>query len=427
MAYVPGHIADVFISYSHEDDFAWIEGFKRDLEIILSRKLRGRTKPEIFFDANSLRVGRQFDRDIPDCLDATGFFIALVSRPYNRSTYCRHKELARFLGHHSPSSGRTIQVRLDREAVLPLQEVLAVEFANASGPFRNDSGEFKDALMRVCEPIVTELDRLYAQSKMIFLAWSVDPDLERERERLQLEIDGRQLRIFPEAVAAYDGPIRLRDALQECAASVHFFGPVKDDFAETQLEAANRLARPCVLASRNPAETRRGPGGSPSPIFLDQGNPTVAIANAIDVLMGRGKRDDPDPKRSLGKMPLFLVFKPDADSSLGLRVRQRIVNRGPFEIIEPPRDASATARYEEIVRAKAAVLCWGRAERSWFDEEFEALNQAIAIRQLYNLRRGLFISAVDGKDHIEPLDTDSILSSTAELDSFLTAVQGAAA
>ena len=428
MAYVPNHMADVFVSFSHEDDFAWIERFKLDLESILRRKLRAPTKPEVFFDAHSLRAGRAFDTDIPACLAATGFFVALVSRPYNRSSYCRQKELTRFLRNHTPESGRVIQARLDRVASLPLPDVLAIEFADVKGLlFRDDSGEYQDALMRMCEPIVTGLDSLYAQSKMVFLAWAADPDLERERERLASEIEGRGLRVYPEQIAEYQDEIDLREALQECATSVHFLGEEEDRFAQTQLRVTVQLGVPCVLASRNCAEVRRGPIGSPPPIYLEQGNPTIAIANAVDVLLGRGRRDERDPRQGLGKTPLFLVFKPDSDSSLGLRVRQRIVNRGPFEIIEPPRQAAAGSRYEELIRAKAAVLCWGKAERAWFEDEFEALNRAIAVQQLYDLRRGLYISPVDGKGGFDSFEGDRVLKSTEELDRFLSEVQPASA
>ena len=93
MAYVPSHDADIFVSYSHDDDFGWIERFTAALGHALKRKLRARTKPHIFLDSADLRAGRVFDRDIPQCLKATGFFVAIVSRRYNTSTYCRHKEL----------------------------------------------------------------------------------------------------------------------------------------------------------------------------------------------------------------------------------------------------------------------------------------------------------------------------------------------
>jgi len=430
MAYVPGHKADVFISYCHEDDVAWIQRFKNDLENALVRKLRARTKPEIFFDKEDIRAGRKFDEHIPACLEATGFFVALVSHRYNTSTYCKHRELAKFL-RCAPESDRVIQVWLDRAADLPIGDAKAVEFADSKRAFVPGTNEYSNALLSVYEPIVDKLDKLYAASKMIFLAWSDDPELENEREHLRQEIEGRGLRIYPKAIAEFEGEIRLRDALQESSASVHFFGATVEPFAEQQLRIAVEVAvqkeQPCVVvASRNPAETRRGPAGSPAPIYLEQGNPTIAIANAVDAVLGRVKRDDPDPQATLGRTGLFLVFKPDSDATLGIRTRQRIVNRGPFEVIEPARSAAAESRYDQLERAKAAVLCCRKAGRKWLHDEFEALNAAIAMQQLYELRRVLLLTSPEGTNGFELGEQDRLLRSVEELDGFLGELQRAA-
>ena len=74
-----------------------------------------------------------FDTDIPASLGASVFFLAIVSPRYNTSTYCRHKELARFLRYNPPQSGRTIQIQLDPSATLPLPQSLAVSFASGEG------------------------------------------------------------------------------------------------------------------------------------------------------------------------------------------------------------------------------------------------------------------------------------------------------
>lgn len=152
VAYVPNHIADVFISYCHDDDFVWIERFKQDLHTSLVRKLRARTKPEIFLDAHSLRAGKVFDAELPPYLAQTGFFVAMVSPRYNASTYCRQKELKAFLLVHPPEAGRFIQVQLDLPTALPVDKALAVAFADAKGIFRPDTEEYRDALRRVYEP-----------------------------------------------------------------------------------------------------------------------------------------------------------------------------------------------------------------------------------------------------------------------------------
>ena len=418
MAYVPTHEADVFISYAHRDDFGWIDRFKLELESALARKLRASTKPAIFFDTEDLRAGRVFDKDIPECLKATGFFLAIVSPRYNTSPYCRQKELARFLRSNPPESGRTIQIHLDLSAALPLPKSVPIIFASTKGPFNPGSEEYKDSLRSVYEPIVHELDRLYAQSKMVFLAWPDGADLQEERERLQSEIEGRGMRIYPEAIGEFEDDIRFRDALQESAASVHFFGAEADNFAERQLRLAVRLGKPTILASHIQAESRRGPLGSPDPIWLGQGNPTIAIANELDRVLGLGRREERNLGAGLGKTHLFLVFNPEVDYTLGRSLRQRIVNRGPFEVLLPRSDSLAS-RYEDVSRVRGAVLCWGKAGKSWIHNELYALDRATDSAQLNDIKRAIYLKSPSPADDIEIVAGDRLLQSDAELDSFL--------
>ena len=423
MAYIPTHIADVFISYCHDDDFAWIERFKEDLEAVLIRKLRARTKPEIFFDAQILRAGRVFDTEIAACLAQTGFFVAMVSRRYNTSDYCRQEELQEFLRHHPPATGRLIQVRTDLSTALPVDKVLAVPFVGAKGAFQANSGEYTDALRQVYEPIVSELDKLYAKSKLVFLAWPSDPKLKEERKSLKSELEGRQFRVYPEPVAEYESDVRLRDALKQSTTSVHFFGQNPGPFDVRQWDMAVSLGKPCILAYQSLAETRQGPDGSPTPIYLNTGNPTTAIAYAIERIVGIGKRDERAATQSLGQTPVFLVFKPDLDATLGLRIRKRIKSRGPFKVIVPPADRST--RYQDLSLANAALICRAKAGRDWLNREYDALSRAMATSQVLDLPRALYMREPD--DDLSGLDLDAILQSDNALDTFLTTLQGAAA
>jgi hypothetical protein len=417
MAYVPEFENDIFVSYSHADDVSWIERLKSDLEISLIRKLRATVKPSIFFDAHDLRAGRLFDSHIPSSLEKTIYFLAAISPRYNASNYCRHMELAHFLRNNPVETGRIIQLWLDSSAPLPLPKSLAVSFAAGAKPMRPGTDGYDNALRIVVETIVQELDKLYAQSKMIFLAWPANPELRVERDRLQSEIEGRGLRVYPEAIAEYEDDIRLRDALQACGTSVHFFGSENDEFARRQFAAAKLIGKPSIVASKNRAEVLIGPVGSPSPIYLDQGNPTIAIANALDSILGRGRRDDQQFTGGLGKTGLYLVFKPDDDATLGLRLRQRIKNRGPFEVIEP---GSATeTRYADLSRAKAAVVCIGKAEKKWLADELDALNLATVSGKFYEMRRAIYTKTVSAAENIDLLENDRILHTDSELDQFL--------
>jgi TIR domain len=418
MAYAPNHEADVFISYAHADDFAWIERLKVELENALTRKLRASVKPRIFFDSEDLRAGRGFDDIIAECLKATGFFLAIVTKRYNSSTYCRHQELGHFLKYNSQESGRIIQLQLDLSAALPLPKRLAVPFANSRGLFDPNSDDFRDSLRRVYEPIVQELDRLYAQSKIIFLAWPAATDLQEERKRLQSEVEGRGLRSYPEAIAEYQDDIQLREALQESAASVHFFGNQNDQFSERQFNLAWQVGKPMIVASRRRDEPHRGISQT-APIWLNQGNPTIGIANALDAVLGRGAREGQRLGSGLGKTRLLLVFKPEVDHTLGLRLRQRIVNHGPFEVFEPGRYSSESARYEDLSNVKGAILCWGKATKDWIETELDALKRVTERDQLYDLRRAIYLKSPSLHGNLELLEGDSILRSDADFDTFV--------
>jgi hypothetical protein len=332
--------------------------------------------------------------------------------------------VATFLRQHSPEKGHLIQVHVDRSATLPVDKALAVPFFDDKGMFRPDNVAYDNALRRVSEPIVSELDKLYAGSKMVFLAWPCDSQLEGERKRLISEIEGRNLRVFPVAIADYEGDVRLRDALQQCATSVHFFGYHPQAFDRRQWEVAVQLNKPVILASLDPTEARRGPAGSPPPIYLGQGNPTIGIAGAVENVVGIGRREESDPGKSLGRTPVFLSFKEDSDAMVGLKLRKHIMGCGPFEVIVPPPDR--TLRFQEFNRAKAALVCRPRGDGIWLGQELKALYKAVVEYQMFDVRRALFLPDKDSVADVDMLGDDAILHSEQEVDAFLHQLEGAA-
>jgi hypothetical protein len=174
-----------------------------------------------------------------------------------------------------------------------------------------------------------------------------------------------------------------------------------------------------VIATRNSSETERGPAGSPAPVFLDgPGNPRTAIAKEVDQLIGRGTREEASRRESLGKSPLFLVYKKGADDSLGLKVRQHIVTSGPFDV-HMPDQAAAESKYASLDRSSAAIICKGKADLEWFEHEFEALSQVMMSRQLFEVRRALYVSPPEPKPRVELTRDDQVIHSVADLDGFL--------
>ena len=85
MAYIPGFTHDIFISYAHGDDRAWIGAFVARLNTELDRRLG--IKTAIWIDADDNRATRDFSKEIPDSVRASAVFLMLASPTYIRSAY----------------------------------------------------------------------------------------------------------------------------------------------------------------------------------------------------------------------------------------------------------------------------------------------------------------------------------------------------
>ncbi len=101
MAYVDGFEHDIFLSYPRVEDRAaageqgWVSRFEMELWDALDRRTGRPREVKIWRDSREIDGGRLFDRTIENALDASAVFVALTSRGYLRSDYCR-KELGYF-------------------------------------------------------------------------------------------------------------------------------------------------------------------------------------------------------------------------------------------------------------------------------------------------------------------------------------------
>ncbi|MFO7497578.1 MAG: toll/interleukin-1 receptor domain-containing protein [Desulfobacterales bacterium] len=104
MAQSPGYEHDIFISYAHNDNYGiadrpgWVDVFEEALDNWL-RKRRGMGNLRIWRDKQRMHGSTLFDDAIQNAIDTSAIFLALTSRNYLQSDYCR-KELRRFYQHH---------------------------------------------------------------------------------------------------------------------------------------------------------------------------------------------------------------------------------------------------------------------------------------------------------------------------------------
>ena len=100
MAYVDGFEHDIFISYAHVDDETaskiegWVTKFYNELRVALRKHVH--KDIDLWRDERRrLDGGQVFDKTIQDALTSSAVFVALTSRGYLDSEYCRD-ELASF-------------------------------------------------------------------------------------------------------------------------------------------------------------------------------------------------------------------------------------------------------------------------------------------------------------------------------------------
>ncbi|MCP3957956.1 MAG: toll/interleukin-1 receptor domain-containing protein [bacterium] len=107
MAYVDGFEHDIFLSYARVDDQTatagergWVSAFEEHLRVALDRRAGRIGKVKVWRDLGGIDGNQLFDRTIEEALDASAVFVALTSRGYLESEYCRQE-----LGHFHRRAG----------------------------------------------------------------------------------------------------------------------------------------------------------------------------------------------------------------------------------------------------------------------------------------------------------------------------------
>jgi len=95
MTYVPGFSNDVFLSYAHGDDRAWIQAFEQALLRAVQERLGHEIR--VWQDVKRLRVGNDWQAEIAEGVSTTAAFVAVLSPSYQNSDWCT-RELNCFLG-----------------------------------------------------------------------------------------------------------------------------------------------------------------------------------------------------------------------------------------------------------------------------------------------------------------------------------------
>lgn len=388
MAYVPGYRHDLFVSYAHGDDRAWVARFVDRLEVTLTQRLG--FKPSVWIDETDLRASRDFSREIPDSLRTSAVFLFLASPTYIRSDYCVNEECRTF---RASIERRHLELGADfandlfalRCLLLPVDDnehwslfrgLTDIVFCDESGTMAIGSADFEVAFRRVVGEAVGLLKRMRNRSTAVFVyPRTPTGDVREAHAMLVAELSDNSFRILP------DRNVNLDEQLRGAALSVFLLGAEYDEGAKPLTDIAHETGKPWVVWSSPAAEERPTPKQSGLCLLLEQRESARKTYLNADKPPGKLKEEilgllRPDPRalpEGNGKPRVYLVYN--------ARDRTDMRNAGLISIhfdkdvhFELPNDPTMHAK--RLSGCDGVLLVWGNTDEAWCAQEFAEMVQS---------------------------------------------------
>jgi hypothetical protein len=383
MAYVPGFAHDVFVSYAHGDDRAWINTFVERLKTELARRLGIGTA--IWLDTVDNRATRDFSSEIPDSVRASALFLLLPSPTYIRSAYCVDEECRIFASLLAERRTAFASPMFANELFAVRCPILAVDanehwklfegltdipFHNESGTLDIGSAEFSRSFGRLLDELCGLLKRMRNHRTAVFVyPQRPGPDVADVRTTLVAELTARSYRVLP------DRNVGLESQLREAALSVFLLGQQYDE-AATQLAeiAASDVSKPWVVWCSPTIDqaTVEQVGFSahieqleaPTKTYLSSRTLTAKLKEEVLSLL---RPDAQAPVATDGKPRVYLVYN---TRDAAERKNAGLINysfRRDYHFDHPDDPALHSKR---LTGSDGVLLIWRSADQEWCEREF---------------------------------------------------------
>lgn len=400
MPYVPGYSNDVFLSYAHGDDPAWIQAFEQ----ALSRAVRTRLGCDVALwqDTSRLRVGLDWQSEIADGIATAAAFVAILTPSYQNSAWCT-RELMSFLG--PAASPDTVKVgdlyRFFKVVKMPwenndhelfysrLQHVPF--FRRVEGPqeyveFPLGSDAFLAGLQETAASITNVLRAMRRSLQTVFVAWPAgDVGDAWERVRAQLRDDRYDVRPEGALNPGYEDKAILHN-IEKAILTVHLLGPSYDAFAERQFRLAGEAGkRQLVWFSQGTGEEAdvdpkqwallesiRKREGAASTLDWFPGTVQEMIGQVQTAL--RPKPVLPDLAQSANPR-VYLIHDPTTrkDAAFAHELQSALMEQEKVEVLFPPSGLANASDYHErhrlqLQNSDGVLLYWNEAPDTWLDQ-----------------------------------------------------------
>jgi hypothetical protein len=396
VTYVPGLDHDVFVSYAHADDVAWV----RALEGALRERVRQRLGMDvsIWQDAKNLRFGQDWTAEIEEAVERTAALVTIVTPSYRSSTWCA-RERKRFLDQFPEGQGLSVGsihrllkiIRTPWEGDEHLQflaELQHIEFfrkaASTVVELVPGTDEFRLKIAEAADSVAALLRAMRREREKVYVA-SPAEDCFEKWEALQAELRKQGFNAQPDGPrdAAFKDAV-LRKEMEGATLSVHLLGSTFDAFAAHQIGLAAELGIRMVFwaakESREKAEGRqrelletlalgKGPGGLTLPAGFQSldGTPRAMIQEVLAALKPRPAAAP--PARSGGSTSrVYLLCDPTstADAAFARDLRAGIHGQEPsievdLPVVDVASPAAARQRHSDLLRACDGLLLYRQA------------------------------------------------------------------
>ena len=388
MAYTPAFEHDIFLSYAHGDNRAWIDRFADRLSQELQTKVGAPV--QIWLDKDSLLRSVDFRKEIPKELQSSGVFLFLPSPSYVASTYCVDVECRGFEQTLRDRQSRFSNLKLAnsqfalRCPMLPVQnnehyELLPgltdIPFCDDRDTFPIGSPEFESRLRDLVGQLVTLLTLMRNDATPVFVhKGQPAEDVADAYKALTAELVGHGYRVLP------DRRTNIREQLKSAALTVFLLGRSYD-------EDADALATSVALQNDKPWVVWT----SPEALAVSEPNQLAFLA---DLRKGESRKRTelacapaklkeevrallkPDPiaqGSSEGKPRVYVVFnqRDQGEARNAGQITRHFRRQFQFDYAN---DRSIHTR--RLSTSDGVLLVWGSADEEWCSREFAEIVQA---------------------------------------------------
>lgn len=401
--FVPGFENDLFISYAHADDPAWIHAFEKSLGEELSRRLG--LGVAVWQDAKRLRVGQNWMTEIETGVQRSAVFIAVLSPSYENSDWCtRERGVFRklFAGQASFENGnrffKVLKTPWENDGHRHfLSAIQSLDFfRREEGPagdveFLPGSSDFRCSIGSLANAAAQTLRRLRRERERVFVGSPADDCLDVWKQ-LREELCNQGYDVQPAGRRDTDfADDLIRGELERALLSVHLLGAAYDPFVERQIQLAADFEQRLMLWLAPGADATAEARQVRLIEILSDGRrpdrPSAALPSGWTLLRDRAPRRlieevlaslkprqaaVAQPAANGGVSRLYIVHDAttEEDARLASELHEQIVARESLNVFLSRADLGSAAdlrqRHEKLMQTcEGVLLCRSAAPKEW--------------------------------------------------------------